>query len=107
MAVFTNNGYIKQSLHRHDSPDRGTGVWGSEINRGTLAYIESLKINPKYERQGVGRWAIESLLRSDVLAVSSNSSLGFQQVMMCLTLEFSVLKKKALSLFFHLGHDDQ
>jgi hypothetical protein len=71
MAVFTSNGFIKSSL-RQGSPDRGTGVWGSEINRGTLAYIEKFKVNSKYQRQGVGRWAIESLLTNDALLVSNH-----------------------------------
>lgn len=70
MAVFTDDGRIKQSLC--GSLDRVTGVWGSEINHGTLAYIEYMKVNPAYRQQGVGRWAIKSLLASDVLAVNSN-----------------------------------
>jgi hypothetical protein len=34
-----------------------------------LAYI---KVNPNYHRQGVGRWAIESLLKSEALAVNNH-----------------------------------
>ena len=78
MSVFDKKGRIKRSLHKPGSQDRGTGVWGPEINRGRLGYIETIEVNPKYQRQGLGRWAIENLLKSDALAVcimSSDSSL--------------------------------
>ena len=75
MGVFNKSGRIKGSLYKPGSPERGPGVWGPEINRGTLAYIETFWVNPKYQRQGLGRWAIENLLRSDVLAVSMSNSL--------------------------------
>jgi len=74
MAVFDSSGRIKPMLYQPKSPERGTGVWGPEINRGTLAYIEEIFVNPRYQRQGVGRWAIEKLLKSDVLAVCISDS---------------------------------
>lgn len=64
-------------LYQPLSPGRGAGVWGTEINRGTLAFIEDIRVSSEYRRQGVGHWAIENLLKSNVLAVciSSDSSL--------------------------------
>lgn len=69
MGVFNKNGRIKPSLYKARSLDRGTGVWGSEINHGILAYIEKIHVNSRYQRKGLGRWAIENLLNSDALAV--------------------------------------
>lgn len=69
MSVFNKNGRIKSSLFRHGSEERGTGVWGKEINHGILAYIEEIRVFPKYQRQGVGSWAIDNVLKCDALAV--------------------------------------
>ena len=69
MAVFGEDGKIKPSLVNRNSQLRGTGVWGSEINRRTLAYIETFKVSSKYQRQGVGRWAIDAVLKSTELKV--------------------------------------
>jgi hypothetical protein len=68
MTIFDTNGRIKPPIHQIKS-QKGTGVWGREINNGTIAYIEEIRVHPKYQRQGVGRWAIEKLLTSDTLAV--------------------------------------
>lgn len=72
MTVFNQNGRIKPSLHQIKS-EKGTGVWGREINKGTIAYIEEMRVHPKYQRQGLGRWAIENLLKSDTLAACTSS----------------------------------
>jgi len=69
MGVFNKDARIKPSLYKPESPERGTGVWGREINHGILAYIETICVSPKYQRQGLGRWAIDNLLKSEALAV--------------------------------------
>jgi len=43
-AVFNKHGHIKPSLYQSPSPERGTGVWGPEINHGTLAYIDEIRV---------------------------------------------------------------
>lgn len=97
-AVFNKHGRIKPSLYQPSSPERGTGVWGPEINHGTLAYIDEIRVSSRYQRQGVGRWAIENLLKSDLLAVSvaSDSLLWIPSDI-----------PKALSLFLRLGYCSQ
>ena len=97
MSVFNINGKIKPSLYQLGSPERGTGVWGKEVNRGILAYVEEIRVNSKYQRQGVGRWAIENVLNCDALAVRISLNFSF---ILSDTLE-------ALSLFFSLGHCSQ
>ena len=69
MTVFNKAGKIKPSLYQPGSLQRGTGVWGKEINHGTLAYVEEIRVNSKHQRKGVGRWAIENMLSSDSLRV--------------------------------------
>lgn len=69
MGVFNRNGRIKPSLYKPESLERGTGVWGSEINHGILAYIEVMRVSSKYQRKGLGRWVVEKLLTCDALAV--------------------------------------
>jgi len=75
MGVFNKSGRIKPSLYKPGSPERGTGVWGPEINNGTLAYIEEIYVNSSCRRQGLGRWAIENLLKCDLLVVCKSNDL--------------------------------
>ena len=61
-AVFNKCGRIQLSLYQSQSP---------EINRGTLAHIDEIRVSSRNQRRGVGRWAIENSLKSNLLAVST------------------------------------
>ncbi|BGP52822.1 hypothetical protein JCM8202_003903 [Rhodotorula sphaerocarpa] len=58
-TLFSRKGKIKR-----DVVSRGRGVWGRELDRDSkVAYLDTIRIKKEHRSQGIGKWAINQLLR--------------------------------------------
>lgn len=46
------------------SEDRGTGVWGHELDHGSILYINNIFVGADYRGRGVGTWLLQQILAS-------------------------------------------
>ncbi|KAK2754516.1 hypothetical protein FQN54_006917 [Arachnomyces sp. PD_36] len=61
--IFDRHGFLKENLKGH-CIQRGTGVWGSELDTGPLFLIEHMEITEKECRgKGLGRAMVNSLIQ--------------------------------------------
>lgn len=80
--MFNNNkpsnlkdGGLKDELLTGDR--KGTGVFGKELNKGTLAVIsddvmyakDDMFIEEAYRRRGIGAWALKTIFKHESLRV--------------------------------------
>lgn len=62
--VFDNNGDLKTSLIslNRGVGTNGTGVWGPEVNIGSLVYIKDVNVRETFRRKGFGDFMVKTLL---------------------------------------------
>jgi len=62
LEVFDNNGHLKKSFWNKRIGRNDTGVWGPEVNVGSLVYIKDVKVQPTFRRKGFGTFMFKTLL---------------------------------------------
>jgi ribosomal protein S18 acetylase RimI-like enzyme len=60
MVLFNKRGYFRKELYE-DPKKKGTGVFGPELGRGQLLYVQYIRVQAEYRRQGIGRKLVEGL----------------------------------------------
>lgn len=47
------------------SPEKkGTGVWGHELDRGSILFIDEMRVDQEYRARGIGSWLLQQILTS-------------------------------------------
>ncbi|TFK87190.1 hypothetical protein K466DRAFT_575948 [Polyporus arcularius HHB13444] len=71
LALFDENGRLRPELVDHES-QKGTGVWGRELDSGMLLYVLSVRVDIEgYRRNGVGTFLLQQLARSQFAPAGS------------------------------------
>lgn len=61
-TVFDGSGRLRNEFVREGSARRGTGVWGHELDTGSIVFIELVSVQDSHRGQGYGKWIIEQTL---------------------------------------------
>lgn len=76
--TFDRYGYLKKGLKEHPV-QRGTGVWGNEMDLGPLFFIEHVEVTDReWRRMGLGRTMVNSLIEK---ASTTESYVPLQHVL--------------------------
>ena len=59
--LFDRWGCVKDDFLRHPIK-KGTGVWGKELNEGVILLFETITVDRKFRRQGIGKKLVQDLL---------------------------------------------
>ncbi|CCM00041.1 uncharacterized protein FIBRA_02067 [Fibroporia radiculosa] len=70
VKLFDKNGHLKPELV-DDEYHRGSGCWGREMNRGTIIYVEDVRVVTQFRHRGVGSWALKKFVRSSFVNESA------------------------------------
>jgi GNAT superfamily N-acetyltransferase len=69
--LFDRYGRLNAGFYDHDV-NKGTGVWGNELDRGDLLLFEELKVDTAYRRQGIGTKLVNAILEKTKKKVSEH-----------------------------------
>lgn len=61
-TLFDGSGRLREEFVRVGSVRRGTGVWGHELDKGSLALIEDIHVHESYRGQGYAKWILQQTL---------------------------------------------
>lgn len=67
--LFDRYGRLNPELYEHDV-NKGTGVWGTELDRGDLLIIETVQVDKGYRRRGIGTKLVNAILEKTRKKVS-------------------------------------
>jgi GNAT superfamily N-acetyltransferase len=73
-SIFTAQGNIRPELLKN-AVQKGSGVWGSELNEGSLFLIETIRVTKEHRRKGLGHWLLAQTLK--IPEVASNCKFVF------------------------------
>jgi GNAT superfamily N-acetyltransferase len=59
-VLFDKRGFFRKELYEHPTK-KGTGVFGPELGKGIFLYIQYIRVEAKYRRQGIGKKLVEGL----------------------------------------------
>lgn len=65
--LFDNNGRLQDDLITHDIR-KGSAVWGHELDKGGLIYIEALNVDAEHRRKGLATFMLQQTLNMPVVA---------------------------------------
>eukprot|EP01113_Clastostelium_recurvatum_P008602 TRINITY_DN14085_c0_g1_i1.p1 TRINITY_DN14085_c0_g1~~TRINITY_DN14085_c0_g1_i1.p1 ORF type:complete len:615 (+),score=101.38 TRINITY_DN14085_c0_g1_i1:68-1846(+) len=68
-SIFTDRGLIRPKLISNPA-ERGSGVWGEEINNGSILLVEEIRVLEQYRRRGLGRWLLRKIFTIPEIANS-------------------------------------
>lgn len=60
--LLDRHGKFRSDIWGRGSPNEGTGVWGSELGRGLLVYIEHIHVRHSLRGMGIGTRLIKQVL---------------------------------------------
>lgn len=60
--LFDRYGRLNSELYGHDI-NKGTGVWGNELDHGDLLLFEELTVDAAYRRRGIGTKLVNAILK--------------------------------------------
>ena len=72
--LFDDNGRLQDDLITHDIR-KGSGVWGHELDKGGLVYIEALNVDAQHRRKGLAKFMLQQTL--DLPIVASHCSFAY------------------------------
>ncbi|KAI1798318.1 hypothetical protein LXA43DRAFT_1088432 [Ganoderma leucocontextum] len=63
-TLFDRLGHLKPEFIEHEY-QKGSGVWGRELDDGFLLYVLSVNVHQNYRRKGVGSFLLQRLAHSE------------------------------------------
>ncbi|KAI0330692.1 hypothetical protein GY45DRAFT_733716 [Cubamyces sp. BRFM 1775] len=70
LTLFDRLGHLKSELVENDHL-KGSGVWGRELDRGPILYVEDIQVPEKFRRNGVASFLLQNLAKSNLAAVGT------------------------------------
>lgn len=67
--LFDRYGRLNPEFYEHDI-NKGTGVWGNELDRGDLLFFEELTVDAAHRRRGIGTKLVNAILEKTRKKVS-------------------------------------
>lgn len=67
--LFDRYGRLNTEFYEHDI-NKGTGVWGKELDRGDLLLFEEIRVDAAHRRRGIGAKLVNAILEKTRKKVS-------------------------------------
>ncbi|KAH9896748.1 hypothetical protein C8Q73DRAFT_686866 [Cubamyces lactineus] len=70
LTLFDRLGHLKSEFVEHDYL-KGSGVWGRELDRGPILYVEDIQVPDKFRRNGVASFLLRNLAQSKLASTGT------------------------------------
>lgn len=66
VTLFDNEGRLKPDLMSHPIR-KGSGMWGNELNKGALIFVESVAVESAHRRKGLANFMVDQTLSHPIV----------------------------------------
>lgn len=107
VTVFDSRGRIRSDLINNPA-QRGSGVWGAELNTGTILYIEEIVVFEEYRRRGIAKWLLKWIFTSSPEVSDCKFAFAFpsclnSQTNGCTPEQKQIISDASLHMFHSIG----